>query len=164
MQRGGFVSTTLECILFEICCDYCVVLQVAGVLPFITKFFETQFGVTSSSASLLAGACNVVGVMGGILFSSWLMKRRDVHGARLAKYTTWIAFIALFFMPAFLVRCSQPPIVGVSQAYTGRLVRYHFTSLCLVQGMCPAFGAAISTNDSQLRLLLLPCCLSLLPY
>ncbi|XP_065192060.1 solute carrier organic anion transporter family member 4A1-like [Sycon ciliatum] len=92
---------------------------VSGLVPFITKYFESQFGVTSSMASALTGIGSVVGVAGGILFSSWLMKHRKVQGARLAKYTAGIAFIAIFFVFAFLVRCKSPSIMGATLPYPG---------------------------------------------
>eukprot|EP00117_Sycon_ciliatum_P020121 scpid44804/ scgid4273/ Solute carrier organic anion transporter family member 4A1; Organic anion-transporting polypeptide E; Sodium-independent organic anion transporter E; Solute carrier family 21 member 12 len=92
---------------------------VSGIIPFITKYFTSQFGVTASTASALTGAASVVGAAGGILFSSWLMKYRKVTGPRLAKYTAGIALVAVFFVPAFLVRCDSVPIVGVTRPYPG---------------------------------------------
>ena len=61
--------------------------------------------------------------MGGILFGSWLIKKRDVHGARLAKYTAVIALVASVFISAFLVHCPARPIVGATRPYAGGSVQ-----------------------------------------
>ena len=53
--------------------------------------------MTASVASLLAGAMAVVGLVGGILCSSWLMKRSGAGAARMAQYTAVIAGIAACF-------------------------------------------------------------------
>ena len=62
----------------------------------------------------------VVGVVGGILCSSWLMKRSGARGARMAQYTAVIAGIAACFALSFLVRCEAPPVIGATRPYEGR--------------------------------------------
>ena len=111
----------------------------SAVLSFIPKYVEAQFGVTSSTASLLSGAVSIpsgiIGIMLGVyvLNISVLCIKIFFLGAllifflkptakRLSLYFFILNVIGSIFFAGFLLRCPSHDIAGVSVSYPNRYI------------------------------------------
>ena len=88
---------------------------VSSFAAFLPKMFESQYGLTAGSASLLTGAIVVPGFAGGIFLGGWLVERWKLDVAQTAAFCYQIAGVALVFMCAFFTGCSSPKIAGINE-------------------------------------------------
>ena len=88
---------------------------VSSFAAFLPKLFESQYGLTAGSASLLTGAIVVPGFAGGIFLGGWLVERWKLDVAQTAAFCYQIAGVALVFMCAFFTGCSSPKIAGINE-------------------------------------------------
>ena len=132
LRRVPFLCVTLAASLQA--------LVVSIIVSFAPKYVETQFGVTSSTASLISGAVGVtfsgLGIMLGMLFCiksyyHYIHSNINFTGAvltfykrplpkRLSLYFIIINIVAAVFLTAFFFRCPTHDIAGITISYPNR--------------------------------------------
>ncbi|XP_002731058.1 solute carrier organic anion transporter family member 4C1-like [Saccoglossus kowalevskii] len=90
---------------------------VGGLLPFITKFIENQFGLTSSEAALVLAVTALPGAAGGTLFGGWFVKKARLTVRGIGIQCFLVTAIAICLVPVFLLQCPQQSIAGVTASY-----------------------------------------------
>ena len=91
-----------------------------GLGPFVVKYLQAQFGVSTMKAGIASGITLIPGTAGGIFIGSYLMRRlkgKDTCEAA-ARYCFIFQLIALLSVASFLIPgCNSPIIAGVHEVY-----------------------------------------------
>ncbi|XP_078358479.1 solute carrier organic anion transporter family member 4A1-like [Oculina patagonica] len=114
---------TNKTFMLNTCAFCCTTLIATGLGPFVSKFIQSQFGKSSSTAGILSGIVIIPGTAGGIFLGSYLVKRVDVRRSCkiAAKYCFIFQFIGTWAVLTFLIPgCKTTLLAGVSQAYNNR--------------------------------------------
>lgn len=101
----------------------CTTLIATGLGPFVSKFIQSQFGKSSSTAGILSGIVIIPGTAGGIFLGSYLIKRVDVRKSckTAAKYCFIFQFIGTWAVLTFLIPgCKTTRLAGVTEPYNNR--------------------------------------------
>ena len=93
---------------------------VAGTSTFFPKYLESQFHLKSSNASYYAGAVIIPGGILGMLLGGCMIRKFQWTCRQCIRACTIIAFVALFPILIFLVRCPNENIAGVTTPYFNR--------------------------------------------
>nr|XP_006811916.1 PREDICTED: solute carrier organic anion transporter family member 4C1-like [Saccoglossus kowalevskii] len=111
-----------------------MVFIVVGFLPFIIKFLENQFGLTSSEAGLVLAATSMPGAAGGTLLGGWMVKKFNLKIKGTARICLFASFITMCLFPIFILQCPQQQIAGVITSYnssdTSDLDEVNLNHLC----------------------------------
>jgi len=114
---------TNKTFMFNTCAFCCTTLIATGLGPFVSKFIQSQFGKSSSTAGILSGIVIIPGTAGGIFLGSYLVKRVDVRRSCkiAAKYCFIFQFIGTWAVLTFLIPgCKTTLLAGISQPYNNR--------------------------------------------
>lgn len=106
--------------MFNTCAFCCTTLIATGLGPFVSKFIQSQFGKSSSTAGILSGIVIIPGTAGGIFLGSYLIKRVDVRKSCkiAAKYCFIFQFIGTWAVLTFLIPgCKTTLLAGISHPY-----------------------------------------------
>ena len=102
------------------CFGACMELFViSGFVFFLPKYLETQFSLSKSEASMVAGGTAIPGACLGILLGGFLLKRFSL-GPRPALQLVLGLNAACFACYALILflGCSNPPMAGITGPYT----------------------------------------------
>ncbi|XP_077990561.1 solute carrier organic anion transporter family member 4C1-like [Glandiceps talaboti] len=117
---------------------------VGGFTPFMPKFLENQFGLTSSAAGLLLGATSIPGAAGGTLFGGWIIKRFNLQVKGSLKFCLGVTIATLCLMPCFMMRCPEQQVAGVIAPYDPLLPNtvdpVNLTHACNIDCQCAGSG------------------------
>lgn len=114
---------TNKTFMFNTCAFCCTTLIATGLGPFVSKFIQSQFGKSSSTAGILSGIVIIPGTAGGIFLGSYLVKRVDVRQSCkiAAKYCFIFQFIGTWAVLTFLIPgCKTALLAGISHPYNNR--------------------------------------------
>ena len=92
---------------------------ISGFVFFLPKYLETQFSLSKSEASMVAGGTAIPGACLGILSGGFLLKRFSL-GPRPALQLVMglnVACFACYVLILFL-GCSNPPVAGITVPYS----------------------------------------------
>ncbi|XP_022447851.1 solute carrier organic anion transporter family member 4C1 isoform X2 [Delphinapterus leucas] len=110
-------NTVFMCLVLSTCSE---ALVTTGFATFLPKFIENQFGLSSSSAAILAGTVLIPGaalgqILGGILVSKFKMTCKNIM-----KFALLMSITALTLTFVFVyANCENEPFAGVSESYNG---------------------------------------------
>lgn len=125
---------TNKTFMLNTCAFCCTTLIATGLGPFVSKFIQSQFGKSSSTAGILSGIVIIPGTAGGIFLGSYLIKRVDVRRSCkiAAKYCFIFQFIGTWAVLTFLIPgCKTTLLAGISHPYNNRtLEEINKSSLC----------------------------------
>jgi len=132
------------------CFGACMELVIiAGFVFFLPKYLETQFSLSKSEASMVAGGTAIPGACLGILLGGFLLKKFSL-GPRAALQLVLglnVACFACYGLILFL-GCSNPPMAGITVPYShtrlalptpGDLLAVNLTSECNQGCFCSHF-------------------------
>jgi len=94
-----------------------------GLGPFVVKYLQAQFGVSTMKAGVASGIALIPGTTGGIFLGSYLMRRIKGQNTcqSAARYCFIFQVLAVLSVASFLIPgCDKPSIVGVHQPYQNR--------------------------------------------
>ncbi|XP_077990558.1 solute carrier organic anion transporter family member 4C1-like [Glandiceps talaboti] len=127
---------------------------VGGFTPFMPKFLENQFGLTSSAAGLLLGATAIPGAAGGTLLGGWVIKKRNLQVKGALRFCLGITLITLIATPCFLMKCPEQQVAGVIAPYdqteTGSPDPVNLTHACNAGCQCAGsetYNPVCASND-----------------
>ncbi|XP_068745910.1 solute carrier organic anion transporter family member 4A1-like [Montipora capricornis] len=112
---------TNKTFMLNTCAFCCTTLIATGLGPFVSKFIQSQFGKSSSTAGILSGIVIIPGTAGGIFLGSYLVKRVDVRKSCkiAAKYCFIFQFMGTWAVLTFLIPgCKTTLLAGISHPYS----------------------------------------------
>ncbi|XP_065641204.1 solute carrier organic anion transporter family member 4C1 [Hydra vulgaris] len=98
----------------------CGTIIATGLGPFVVKYLQAQFGVSTMHAGVASGITLIPGTAGGIFIGSYLM--RQFHGKDTcegaSRYCFFFQVIAVLSVASFLIPgCRSPIVAGVHKPY-----------------------------------------------
>ena len=100
------------------CFGACMELFViSGFVFFLPKYLETQFSLSKSEASMVAGGTAIPGACFGILLGGFLLKRFSFGPRAALQLGLNAACFACYALILFL-GCSNPPMAGITVPYS----------------------------------------------
>ncbi|XP_077990423.1 solute carrier organic anion transporter family member 4C1-like [Glandiceps talaboti] len=118
-------------------------LLLSGVAPFMPKFLENQFALTSTQGALIVGVTALPGAVGGTVLGGWIIRRFDLTVRGTIKFCILIAVSTIILLPVFLIHCPQDQIAGVKVPYEGNrteLDEVNLTHACNTHCQCSDSG------------------------
>ncbi|XP_070533589.1 solute carrier organic anion transporter family member 4C1-like [Ptychodera flava] len=119
----------------------------AGFTPFVPKFIENQFGLTSSVAAIILAATAIPGAAGGTLLGGWIVKKGKLEVKGTAKFSLLITVLTFILMLVFMLKCPTQPVAGVVVPYEKHeemvfldLDQVNLTHACNVDCQCGGTG------------------------
>lgn len=98
----------------------CGTIIATGLGPFVVKYLQAQFGVSTMKAGVASGITLIPGTAGGIFIGSYLMRRlkgKDTCEAA-ARYCFFFQLAAIVSVASFLIPgCNRLVIAGIHQPY-----------------------------------------------
>ncbi|XP_072309633.1 solute carrier organic anion transporter family member 1C1-like [Eucyclogobius newberryi] len=94
--------------------------SLVGLITFMPKYMEQQFGQSASRANFLIGVLNLPAVALGVFLGGLLMKRYKlsvVSGAQLSFASSFMAYLLILLQ--FGTKCDNIPVAGLTVAYNG---------------------------------------------
>nr|XP_004611341.1 unnamed protein product [Sorex araneus] len=91
-----------------------------GIVTYVIKFLEQQYGQSASEANTVIGAISLPTVAAGIFLGGYIIKRFKftlLGSAKFAFFTTSVAFI--FYLSNFALICEKKSIAGLTLTYDG---------------------------------------------
>ncbi|XP_069105648.1 solute carrier organic anion transporter family member 4A1-like [Argopecten irradians] len=89
----------------------------AGFATFLPKFFEIQFGLSSSAAALYVGASAICAGAGGTFLGGYIVERFNLQIRGILKLSLVLLGLALLTSLIFIANCSRVPFAGINVAY-----------------------------------------------
>ncbi|XP_033726916.1 solute carrier organic anion transporter family member 4A1-like [Pecten maximus] len=89
----------------------------AGFATFLPKFFEIQFGLSSSAAALYVGASAICAGAGGTFLGGYIVERFNLQIRGILKLSLALLGMALLTSLIFIANCSRVPFAGINVAY-----------------------------------------------
>ena len=97
--------------------NYADIMLVTGVGAFLPAVVESQFHLTSATASLLAGGAIIGGGTVGTLVGGLLMRWRRWSPKETARAIVVCSLLTIAFFGAFFVQCDSLGLAGVNTAF-----------------------------------------------
>lgn len=115
-----------------ICCEFSIV---SGFVTFLPKYFETQFGSSTSVANLFTGGIGIPGAVVGILIGGCILRRFQLNPKGAIQMTLILDILALGgYTMLFFLGCDNLKIAGATFPYfnsTGhKIMEANLTSAC----------------------------------
>ncbi|XP_022783681.1 solute carrier organic anion transporter family member 4A1-like [Stylophora pistillata] len=134
---------TNKIFLFNTCAFCCTTLIAFFLGPFVSKFIQSQFFFSSSTAGILSGFFIIPGTAGGIFLGSFFFKRVDVRrSCKMAVFFCFIfQFIGTWAVLTFLIPgCKTTLLAGIFFSYNNStLVDFFKSSPCNNLCHCNSF-------------------------
>ncbi|XP_070533596.1 solute carrier organic anion transporter family member 4C1-like isoform X2 [Ptychodera flava] len=128
-------------------------LLLAGLAPFMPKFLENQFALTSTQGAMIVGVTALPGAVGGTVLGGWIIRHFDLKVKGTLRFCITIALLTIALLPIFLMRCPEENIAGVTQPYNPfntELTEVNLTHACNVDCHCPEsfqYAPVCGAND-----------------
>ncbi|NXY41868.1 SO1A5 protein, partial [Ceuthmochares aereus] len=89
-----------------------------GIMTFMPKYLEQQFGKSAADAIFLIGVYNLPVVCVGYFFGGFFMKKFKINIYQAAKIAFWLSFLVyLLYFSTFWTVCDTPPVAGLTVSY-----------------------------------------------
>ncbi|KFP84220.1 Solute carrier organic anion transporter family member 1A2, partial [Apaloderma vittatum] len=91
-----------------------------GMITFLPKYLEQQFGKSASDAIFLIGVYNLPIICVGYLFGGLFMKKLKINTYQAAKIAFWISLLEyLIYFSCFWTVCDNSSVAGLTVSYEG---------------------------------------------
>ncbi|XP_067415287.1 solute carrier organic anion transporter family member 1A2-like [Emydura macquarii macquarii] len=102
-----------------------------GMISFMPKYLEQQYGKSASEAIFLIAVYNLPVICIGYFLGGLLMKRFKINTIQAANIAFWISLIEyLIYFAAYFMVCENSPVAGLTVSYEGiKQVSYMETTL-----------------------------------
>nr|XP_025039524.1 solute carrier organic anion transporter family member 1A2 [Pelodiscus sinensis]XP_025039525.1 solute carrier organic anion transporter family member 1A2 [Pelodiscus sinensis]XP_025039526.1 solute carrier organic anion transporter family member 1A2 [Pelodiscus sinensis]XP_025039527.1 solute carrier organic anion transporter family member 1A2 [Pelodiscus sinensis] len=92
-----------------------------GMITFMPKYVEQQYGKSASQAIFLIGVYNLPVICIGYFLGGYLMKKFKINTNQAANIAFWISLIEyLIFFAAYFTVCDNSPVAGLTVSYEGK--------------------------------------------
>ncbi|XP_044308095.1 solute carrier organic anion transporter family member 1A2 isoform X2 [Varanus komodoensis] len=93
-----------------------------GMITFMPKYLEQQYGISASDAIFLIGVYNLPIICLGYLFGGLMMKKFKISTYKAAHIGFWSSLIEyLIYFSAFFMICKNASVAGLTVSYEGSL-------------------------------------------
>ncbi|XP_025922683.1 solute carrier organic anion transporter family member 1A2-like [Apteryx rowi] len=91
-----------------------------GMISFMPKYLEQQFGKSASDAIFLIGVYNLPVICIGYFFGDLFMKKFKTNTSQAATMAFWISLLEyLLYFAAYWTICDTSPVAGLTVSYEG---------------------------------------------
>ncbi|KFQ19028.1 Solute carrier organic anion transporter family member 1A2, partial [Merops nubicus] len=91
-----------------------------GMISFLPKYLEQQFGKSASDAIFLIGVYNLPIICVGYFFGGLFMKKFKINIYQAAHIAFWVSLLEyLLYFAAFWTVCDSSPVAGLTVSYEG---------------------------------------------
>uniref|UniRef100_A0A8B9PG23 Solute carrier organic anion transporter family member n=1 Tax=Apteryx owenii TaxID=8824 RepID=A0A8B9PG23_APTOW len=91
-----------------------------GMISFMPKYLEQQFGKSASDAIFLIGVYNLPVICIGYFFGGLFMKKFKTNTSQAATMAFWISLLEyLLYFAAYWTICDTSPVAGLTVSYEG---------------------------------------------
>ncbi|XP_052646633.1 LOW QUALITY PROTEIN: solute carrier organic anion transporter family member 1A2-like [Harpia harpyja] len=91
-----------------------------GMISFMPKYLEQQFGKSASDAIFLIGVYNLPVICIGYFFGGLFMKKFKINIYQAANIAFWVSLLEyLLYFAAYWTVCDTSPIAGLTVSYEG---------------------------------------------
>ncbi|XP_009566418.2 solute carrier organic anion transporter family member 1A2 [Cuculus canorus] len=91
-----------------------------GIMTFMPKYLEQQFGKSAADAIFLIGLYNLPVVCVGYFFGGFFMKKFKINIYQAANIAFWLSFLVyLAYFSTFWTVCDPSPVAGLTVSYEG---------------------------------------------
>ncbi|XP_062990860.1 solute carrier organic anion transporter family member 1A2 isoform X2 [Elgaria multicarinata webbii] len=91
-----------------------------GMITFMPKYLEQQYGISASDAIFLIGVYNLPIICVGYFFGGLMMKKFKISTYKAAHIGFWSSIIEyLIYFTAFLMICKNASVAGLTVSYEG---------------------------------------------
>ncbi|XP_057283934.1 solute carrier organic anion transporter family member 1A2-like isoform X1 [Pezoporus wallicus] len=105
-----------------------------GMLSFMPKYVEQQFGKSASDAIFLIGVYNLPVICVGYFFGGLFMKKFKINIYLAAKIAFWVSLLEyLLYFGAYWTICDTSPVAGLTISYEG-IEQVSYTESTLLAG------------------------------
>ncbi|XP_063717511.1 solute carrier organic anion transporter family member 4A1-like isoform X2 [Symsagittifera roscoffensis] len=95
----------------------CAYLVISGLATFLPKYFESQFGLSSSDSAFMVGSLAIPAAAIGTLGSGVFLKYKDWPCVKVMKFGMGVQIVALPFLCFFLFSCPRYSLAGLNAPY-----------------------------------------------
>ncbi|NXX90491.1 SO1A5 protein, partial [Centropus bengalensis] len=89
-----------------------------GIMTFMPKYLEQQFGKSAADAIFLIGVYNLPVVCVGYFFGGFFMKKFKINIYQAAKIAFWLSFLVyLLYFSTYWTVCDTSPVAGLTVSY-----------------------------------------------
>ncbi|NXV93620.1 SO1A2 protein, partial [Calonectris borealis] len=89
-----------------------------GMISFMPKYLEQQFGKSASDAIFLIGVYNLPVICVGYFFGGLFMKKFKIHIYQAANIAFWVSLLEyLLYFAAYWTVCDTSPVAGLTVSY-----------------------------------------------
>ncbi|NXQ81818.1 SO1A2 protein, partial [Nyctibius grandis] len=89
-----------------------------GMISFMPKYLEQQFGKSASDAIFLIGVYNLPVICVGYFFGGLLMKKFKINIYQAANVAFWVSLLEyLLYFAAYWTVCDTSPVAGLTVSY-----------------------------------------------
>lgn len=107
-----------------------------GVVSFGPKYVESMFGLTATTAGLLAGGLGITAALGGILTGAFIIYLWKPKGRKTVLVQVIVVFITIPSTLGYLLRCPTPSIAGITTPYADGALSGRDSSACAAMCNC----------------------------
>ncbi|XP_033918951.1 solute carrier organic anion transporter family member 1A2-like [Melopsittacus undulatus] len=105
-----------------------------GMLSFMPKYMEQQFGKSASDAIFLIGVYNLPVICVGYFFGGLFMKKLKINIYQAAKIAFWVSLLEyLLYFGTYWTVCDTSPVAGLTVSYEG-IEQVSYTESTLLAG------------------------------
>ncbi|KAM3832561.1 solute carrier organic anion transporter family member 1A2-like [Vipera latastei] len=91
-----------------------------GMITFMPKYLEQQYGISASDAIFYIGVYNLPIICAGYFFGGLMMKKFKINIYQAAHIAFWSSLIEyLIYYSAFAMNCKNSSVAGLSVSYEG---------------------------------------------
>ncbi|KAM9203274.1 solute carrier organic anion transporter family member 1A2-like [Mergus octosetaceus] len=91
-----------------------------GMISFMPKYLEQQFGKSASAAIFLIGVYNLPVICVGYFFGGLFMKKFKINIYQAAHIAFWVSLLEyLLYFAAYWTVCDTSPVAGLTVSYEG---------------------------------------------
>ncbi|XP_075240906.1 solute carrier organic anion transporter family member 4A1-like isoform X2 [Convolutriloba macropyga] len=95
----------------------CAYLVISGLATFLPKYFESQFGLSSSDSAFMVGSLAIPAAAIGTLGSGIFLKHKDWPCIKVMKFGLCVQMLAIPFLSFFLFSCPRYNLAGLNADY-----------------------------------------------
>ena len=116
---------------------------ISGLVFFLPKFIQSQFGGTPSDASILMGMVVVPAGGLGTFFGGYIVKRLHMSREQVLRMYIYCQLITIPCSLGFLFHCQNVPFAGINQHYNNLSIDHNFDLISSCNSGCGNLNGVI---------------------
>ena len=122
---------------------------ISGLVFFLPKFIQSQFGGTPSDASILMGMVVVPAGGLGTFFGGYIVKRLHMTREQVLRMYIYCQLITIPCSLGFLFHCQNVPFAGINQHYNNSTTSHDFDLISKCNSDCGYLNGVLCGGTNQ---------------